>query len=87
MPRAANGHLIDSGIVTVTLNSSGNGTATIVFAETFPGAPSVHVQQLAADAGTWTVSAIDQNGATLTAATSDYRSRDLALIWCAMEKR
>lgn len=87
MPRAANGTLIDSGLVTVTLDGSGNGTGTIAFTETFFGAPTVALQALAADAGSWTVSAIDTNGATVTAATSDYRSRDLVLAWTAMEKR
>lgn len=87
MARAKNGALIQSGIVTVELDGSGDGSATITMTENFEAVPSVWVQEIAADSGTWSVAASSNSLATVTASGSDLTSTKVKLFWIAGEKR
>lgn len=86
MPRTSNGTLTESGVATVSLDASGNGSAALTFAEPFVGPPDVLVQTRRGDAGTYAAASVTATGCSVSVSGSDIRSESVAVAWVAMEK-
>ncbi len=85
MSRSRRG-LHEYGIVEVTLDGSGDGTAAVTFDETFVAAPSVWVQPVRSGAETRTAGTITTSGFTLTVDGSGVTSAVVEIAWFAHEK-
>lgn len=90
MSRGPKGRRMDSGVVVVTLDGSGDGTADVTFAETgFVAAPQIMVVEDAADAeqgATYEATDADTNGFTVEISGSALVSRDVEVVWIACER-
>lgn len=85
MPRDRYG-LGEMGQVLVTTDASGNGSASAVFAESYPAAPWVALVPSAADAGTRTLGTVSASGFSLVITGSDVRSGVVPVVWYAHER-
>ncbi len=86
MPRSRKG-LHEYGIAEVTLDGSGDGTASVTFGEDFVAAPSVWVQPVRSGAETATASSVTATGFSLAIDGSGVTSATIDVAWFAHEKR
>lgn len=86
MAYGLNGKLIAHAQTVVTLDSSGNGTAAVVFTPSFPNPPSVLVIPTLGDSGSYSASGITVDGFTVVITGSNVRSTDLNVVYFAAEK-
>jgi len=84
MARGVDGRVIEHGRVTVTLDASGEGSASVSFGETFVATPTIALYTPAGDAGTYTSTSTSKTGFTVAVSGSDLTSRDVYVYWVAI---
>lgn len=86
MPRTSNGTLTESGVATVSLDASGNGSASVTLEEPFVAPPDVLAQTRRGDAGVYSAASVTSSGFSVSVAGSDIRSESVDVAWVALER-
>ena len=86
MPRGIDGKCTNYGMVIVSLDAAGNGTATVTFWDAFVAIPAVLVVPKAGDAGTYASADVTKTGMRITITGSGVKSQDLRVTYFAHEK-